>query len=83
MLADLGLVGLGLLTALFGAGIVTGLKGALHAPLPAAFAATVGVFWLVLAVGLWSAEGLIAGLPIDALTWLAFGLVTVRQMDTA
>lgn len=83
VLADLGVVGLGLLFALAGAGVVTGAKGALHAePLPA-FAATVGLFWIVLALGLWTAEGLVAGLPLDALTWLGFGLVAVRQLDAA
>jgi O-antigen ligase len=83
LLADLGIIGLVLFLGLAGAGLVTGLKGALGAaPLPA-FASTLGLFWLVLALGLWTAEGLIAGLPIDALTWLGFGLVTVRQIDTA
>jgi hypothetical protein len=83
VLADLGIVGGVLLVALGGAGLLTGLRGALQAqPLPA-FAVTVGLFWLVLALGLWSAQGLIAGLPLDALTWLAFGLVAVRQLDPA
>ena len=83
VLADLGVVGGVLLVALGGAGLLTGLRGALQAqPLPA-FAVTVGLFWLVLALGLWSAQGLIAGLPLDALTWLAFGLVAVRQLDPA
>lgn len=81
VLADLGIVGAVLFLALGGAGLLTGLKGALSAaPLPA-FAATVGLFWLVLALGLWTAEGLVAGLPLDALTWLGFGLVAVRQID--
>ena len=83
VLADLGVVGGVLLVALGGTGLLTGLRGALQAqPLPA-FAVTVGLFWLVLALGLWSAQGLIAGLPLDALTWLAFGLVAVRQLDPA
>jgi O-Antigen ligase len=83
VLADLGIVGGVLLLALAGAGLLAGVRGALHSePLPA-FAATVGLFWLVLALGLWTAQGLIAGLPLDALTWLAFGLVAVRRLETA
>jgi hypothetical protein len=27
----------------------------------------------------WSGIGLVAGLPLEALTWIAFGLVTVRE----
>jgi hypothetical protein len=28
----------------------------------------------MLVAGLWLSEGIVAGLPIDALTWLALGL---------
>jgi hypothetical protein len=83
VLADLGIVGLVLFLTLVGAGLLTGLKGALRAPPLPAFAATVGLVWLVLALGLWTAQGLIAGLPLDALTWLGFGLLTMRQSDAA
>jgi hypothetical protein len=83
VLADLGIVGLVLFLTLVGAGLLTGLKGALRAPPLPAFAATVGLVWLVLALGLWTAQGLTAGLPLDALTWLGFGLVTLRQIDAA
>src|SRR5207244_3357890 len=30
--------------------------------------------WLILAMGIWSAVGLVAGIPLDALTWLGVGL---------
>jgi O-antigen ligase len=83
VLADLGIVGLVLFLTLVGAGLLTGLKGALRAPPLPAFATTVGLVWLVLALGLWTAQGLIAGLPLDALTWLGFGLLTMRQSDAA
>ena len=32
---------------------------------------------VLLACGMWLAEGLFAGVPIDALTWLALGLAAV------
>jgi O-antigen ligase len=81
VLADLGVVGLVLLAALAAAGLLVGLRGALRAPPLPALAATLGVFWLVLALGLWTAEGMVAGLPLDALTWLGFGLLAVREVE--
>lgn len=81
VLADLGVVGLVLLVALAVAGLLVGLRGALRAPPLPALAATLGLFWLVLALGMWTAEGMIAGIPLDALTWLAFGLVALREVE--
>ena len=77
-LADLGIVGLALLLALFGAGIWLGFGTALRAPAAFAFPALLGVFWLVLSLGLWTAQGIIAGIPLDAVTWLGFGTVALR-----
>lgn len=74
VLADLGVVGFVLLVALFAAGLAVGLRAALRAPPAAAFAATLGVFWLVLVLGLWTAMGLVAGVPLDVVTWSAFGV---------
>ena len=34
--------------------------------------------WTALLVWLWSAQGFIAGIPLDALTWLTFGLAATR-----
>ncbi len=81
VLADLGVIGGLLLLGLAGAGLVTGARGALQAESLPAAAATLGVFGLVLALGLWTAQGLVAGLPLDALTWLGFGLVAVRRVE--
>lgn len=67
-LADLGVVGLGLLALVFGCGLVLALRGS------GGLGATLGVLWILLVGGLWLAEGIIAGLPLDCLTWLAFGL---------
>jgi hypothetical protein len=77
-LADLGVVGLVLLAALFGAGIGPALLAALRGPAAAVFPALLGVFWLVSCLGLWTAQGIIAGIPLDALTWLGFGAAATR-----
>jgi hypothetical protein len=34
-----------------------------------------GLLWLLLCVGLWGAQGLVAGVPLAVLTWLALGLL--------
>jgi hypothetical protein len=39
----------------------------------------VGLGWLCVVAGVWTGIGLVAGLPLEALTWIAFGLVTVRE----
>lgn len=83
VLADLGVVGLVLLAALFVAGFWPGLLAALRAPAAAAFPALLGVVWLVLALGLWTAQGMIAGIPLDAITWLGFGAAVTRTVDWA
>jgi O-antigen ligase len=65
--ADLGLVGLALWLAPFAIGLVLALRA--NAP-PGAVAA----FALLAAMGIWGAQGLVAGIPLDAVTWLAVGL---------
>lgn len=82
-LADLGVIGFVLLVALFAAGIVPAFAASLRAPPFAAFPALLGVFWLVLSLGLWAAQGIIAGIPLDALTWLGFGTAVTRTVDWA
>jgi O-antigen ligase len=81
VLADLGIVGLVLLAALVAAALAVALPSALRAPPETAFAVTLGLFALVLALGMWSALGLVAGIPLDALTWLALGLVCCRWIE--
>ena len=66
-LADLGVVGFLLWTAIFAA-------GAWICARADSAAALVGLAWICLAAWLWSAQGFVAGIPLDALTWLAFGL---------
>ena len=72
--ADLGVVGIALLVGLAAAAVATGIRGLRSSP-----AALVGLGWLCVAAGVWTGIGLVAGLPLEALTWIAFGLVTVRE----
>jgi O-antigen ligase len=69
-LADLGLIGFALLLATFAAGLWLTARTALRGSLPGALAGA----WLLLAMGTWTAVGLVAGVPLDALTWIALGL---------
>jgi hypothetical protein len=68
-LADLGMVGGALLVALLAAGLVLARRTVRTR------AGLVGLLWLLVCVGLWSAQGLVAGLPLAALTWIALGLL--------
>jgi O-antigen ligase len=74
-LTDMGLVGFALLVVLLLSGLVLGLRAALRAPPEIAFLGLVGVLWILVATGVWNGLGLVAGIPLDALTWLSFGLV--------
>jgi hypothetical protein len=74
-LADLGVVGFILLAGLVVAALAVGVRAAMRAPPEAALGVTLGLFWLLLALGLWTALGLVAGVPLAALTWLALGLL--------
>jgi hypothetical protein len=65
--ADLGLIGLTLWLAPFALALVLSLRA--NAP-PGA----VATFALLAAMGVWGGQGLVAGIPLDAVTWLGFGL---------
>lgn len=67
-LADLGAVGAALWAAVFGVAAWLALRGDV----------LLALAWTALLVWLWSAQGFIAGIPLDALTWLAFGLAATR-----
>ena len=74
-LTDMGLVGFALLVALVVSGLVLGLRAAVRGPPELALLALVGLSWMLVAAGVWNGLGLVAGIPLDALTWLSFGLV--------
>jgi hypothetical protein len=79
VLADLGIVGSLLLAGLGAAALAVALPSALRDPPDTAFVVTLGLFGLLLSLGLWTAVGLVAGIPLDALTWLALGLLCYRR----
>jgi O-antigen ligase len=72
--ADLGIAGVVLLVGFAGAAIAAGVRN-----LRTAAGALVGLGWLAVAIGVWAGIGLVSGLPLDALTWLAAALVTLRE----
>ena len=65
--ADVGLLGFLLWLAPFALALLLALRA--NAP-PGA----VATFALLSAMGLWAGQGLVAGIPLDAVTWLGFGL---------
>ena len=73
--ADLGIAGIAFLLGLAAAGVTAGIRGLRSSP------ALVGLGWLCVVAGVWTGIGLVAGLPLGALTWIAFGLVTVRDEE--
>ena len=70
-LADLGLIGLALWAAVFAAAAWLAARASIRV---GSASAMIGLLWVALLVWLWSAQGYVAGIPLDALTWLAFGL---------
>jgi O-antigen ligase len=75
-LADLGVIGFLLLAAFFAVGLLIAWRG----PPPLA---TVGLTWLLLVIGLWTAEGFTSGIPLDGVTWLGvgFAVAAVAEAD--
>jgi O-antigen ligase len=81
-LAETGVIGFLLLVGLFASGLATAGRRVLRGPPQAGLLA---VLWLLVCVGVWNALGIIAGIPIDALTWVALGLAAAaagRLSDT-
>jgi O-antigen ligase len=70
VLADLGIIGFLLVVAVFASVAVTAFRNR------NAFAA-IGLAWAAVVAGVWAALGIVAGIPLDALTWIAFGLVAI------
>lgn len=77
--ADLGIVGLALWASLFGAAAWLAFRRA-RAGSAAGLYALAGVGLLV---WLWAAQGFYAGIPLDALTWLVFGVAALSGGDGA
>jgi hypothetical protein len=79
-LSDLGIVGtiffLGLLALCL---VVTG-RRALRGPPDAALAPLLSACWLLVAIGVLSATGFVAGIPTDGVVWLAIGLAATATV---
>jgi O-antigen ligase len=76
-LADLGIVGLVLWVGVFATALWTAARAAVRLGVAPPL---VGLAWTALLVWLWTAQGFVAGIPLDALTWLAFGLTATRAV---
>jgi O-antigen ligase len=79
-LAETGVIGFLLLVGLFVSGLATAGRVVLRGP-PAV--GLLAVLWLLVCIGVWNALGVIAGIPMDALTWLALGLAAAAAAQAA
>ena len=75
LLADVGIVGFALGVATF----ASGLWLALRTPRSALFIGLVAAGWILVAAGTWNAVGIVAGIPLEAVTWLGLGLAVAAQ----
>jgi O-antigen ligase len=73
-LADLGVLGLLAFLWLLASGLWVATRPALRAPPDVAAVSLVAGAWLLVAMGVWTALGLVAGIPLDGLMWMALGL---------
>jgi O-Antigen ligase len=82
-LTDLGVIGFALLVALLVGAVVLGARAALRAPPGRVVPVCAGLLWLLVAAGVWNGLGLVAGIPLDALTWMGVGLIGAAAAWTA
>jgi O-Antigen ligase len=82
-LADLGVIGFALLVALLVGAVTLGARAALRATPGAVVPVCAGLLWLLVAAGVWNGLGLVAGIPLDALTWMGVGLIGAAAAWTA
>jgi hypothetical protein len=73
LLADTGIVGLALGVATFVSGLGTALRAR------SVFFGLVAAGWILVAAGTWNAVGIVAGIPLQAVTWLGFGLAAAAR----
>ncbi|HKP18584.1 MAG TPA: O-antigen ligase family protein, partial [Gaiellaceae bacterium] len=79
-LSDLGVVGLVLFLGALLTPLALAARRLVRGPPPVA--TLLAAMWLLVAMGVLSALGLVAGIPTDAVTWLAAGLCAARQLGT-
>ena len=56
--------------AVFGTGLLLGAREAFRN----SFVGLIAICWILVAAGTWNALGIVAGIPLDALTWIGLGL---------
>ncbi len=74
-LAELGLLGTALFLSVLAAGLRLGVVRALRGPPRHAQMALLGLLWLLAAMGVWSGQGLVAGIGFEAIAWFGIGLI--------
>jgi hypothetical protein len=77
--AELGVLGALVFLAYLATTVVQGATTALRTPPDAAVPALLGTALLLVAVGVWTGQGIAPGTPHDALVWLATGLVALGR----
>ncbi|CAB4708955.1 MAG: hypothetical protein F2663_09250 [Actinobacteria bacterium] len=77
-LADTGIIGLALLLTVFGIGLSLAWRAG-----PDTFLVAAAAGIIVVAAGTWNAIGIVAGVPLEAVTWLGLGLAAVARRGLA
>lgn len=75
LLADLGIAGFALGVAVFAVALVR----ALRVPRTSLLLGLIAAGWILVAAGTWNGVGIVAGIPLQALTWLGIGLAVVAR----
>jgi hypothetical protein len=79
-LSDLGVVGTLSFLGLLAAGLFVTGRQALRGPPEDALVPLLSACWLLVAIGVLSATGFVAGIPTDGVTWLAVGLAATATV---
>jgi hypothetical protein len=81
--AELGIVGLLAFAAFLVTGVAVAVRAALRAPPQLLLAAAAPLGWLLVVIGVWIGMGMVAGIPLVGLNWLALGLAAASSAWTA
>ena len=78
-LAELGIVGTMVFLGFLATGLALGIRGSLRAPPGQAQLALVGLLWLLVTMGIWTGQGLLAGTGFTALPFFGLGLIAAQR----
>jgi O-antigen ligase len=78
-LAELGILGAIVFVTFLATAFIQGARASLRAPPAAALPAVLGTALLLVAIGVWSGQGISAGTPHDAVVWLGVGLIAAGR----